>query len=267
VIDRAAYFRRVGWSGPLAVDEPTLARLAAHHTHAIPFENLNPFLGLPVDLDLAVLERKLVRGRRGGYCFEQNAVFADILRQIGFNVTGLAARVLWGRPEAPVGPRSHMLLRVDLADGPCILDVGFGSTTLTGVLRLVPDIVQETTHEPFRLLRRADHWRMEARVAGNWLALYRFDPEPAYPADYAVTNYFTATHPTSPFVNGLMLARPVEGGRLALANRDFTIHHLGGPSEKRRLETPAEIIDVLETKFDLDTAGLPRLEQRLATLP
>ena len=136
-MDLTAYLDRIGWSGPVPVTAETLGTLATHHGSAIAFENLNPFLGLPVDLDIAALERKMVRDRRGGYCFEQNALFAAALRQLGFTVTGLGARVLWIQPNGPLGPRSHMVLRVDIAGEPWIVDVGFGGLTLTGALRLV----------------------------------------------------------------------------------------------------------------------------------
>ncbi|MGH6989839.1 MAG: arylamine N-acetyltransferase family protein [Stellaceae bacterium] len=266
-MDLDAYLARIGWSGPVALEAETLAALAAHHGRAIAYENLNPFLGLPVELDIGTLERKMVRGRRGGYCFEQNALFAAALRDIGFVVTGLGARVLWGRPETPLGPRSHMVLMVDLDGEPRIVDAGFGSTTPTGALRLIPEIEQQTTLEPFRLVERQGDWQVEAKIAGDWEPLYRFDLVPQLPADYAVANYFTATHPTSIFVKYLTLARPLDDRRYVLRNRDFAIHHRDGTTERRRLDSVAEIVDALETKFDLDTAGLPRLEQRLATLP
>jgi N-hydroxyarylamine O-acetyltransferase len=222
---------------------------------------------LPVELDIAALERKMVRGRRGGYCFEQNSLFGAALRTIGFEVSGLAARVLWGAPAGTVTPRVHIVLKVDLADGARIVDVGFGSTTPTGALRLVPDIDQRTTLEPFRLLERHGDWRVEVKIAGEWDPLYRFDLVPQLPVDYALANYFTATNPASIFVNGLMLARPMWDRRCALRNRDFAIHRRDGTTERRRLDGTGEIIDVLETRFDLSVHDLPGLAERLGRLP
>ena len=135
-IDLDAYLRRVGWHGGVAADELTLRGLAVAHVAAIPFENLNPLLGLPVELDTPALERKLVHDGRGGYCFEQNLLFAAVLRTIGFEVSGLIARVLWQHPEDAVTAQTHMLLRVDLDGGSWLADVGFGNQVLTGTLRL-----------------------------------------------------------------------------------------------------------------------------------
>src|SRR6185312_947840 len=103
-VNLGAYLRRVGWSGPVRVDLPTLRGLAIAHVATIPFANLDP----------AALQRKLVDEGRGGYCFEQNLLFEAMLREIGFEVSGLIARVLWGHPEDTQTPQSHMLLRVEL---------------------------------------------------------------------------------------------------------------------------------------------------------
>jgi N-hydroxyarylamine O-acetyltransferase len=151
-LDLDAYFRRIGYAGGREPTLDTLAALHLRHVQAIAFENLNPLLGWPVALDLASLERKLVHGGRGGYCFEQNLLFGHVLGTLGFRVTGLAARVQWNRPEDALRALTHQLLRVDLADGPYIADVGFGGQTLTGPLRLEPGLEQTTPHEPFRLI-------------------------------------------------------------------------------------------------------------------
>ena len=85
-----AYFERIGFAGSIAPSLPTLQALQWAHVTAIPFENLTPLLGLPVRLDLKSLEQKLIHERRGGYCFEQNTLFAAALEAIGFPVTRLS---------------------------------------------------------------------------------------------------------------------------------------------------------------------------------
>src|SRR5262245_50104197 len=89
------YFERISYTGDASVSLETLQTLHLHHTQAIAFENLNPFLGWSVPLDTASLQEKLVDNRRGGYCYEQNLFFKHVLETIGFRVTGLAARVVW----------------------------------------------------------------------------------------------------------------------------------------------------------------------------
>ncbi len=98
MVDLDAYFARIGYAGPRIATRATLDRIHALHAAAIPFENLDPLLGRPVPLELDALQRKLVRSRRGGYCFEQNTLFKAVLEELGFSVTSLAARVLWMTP-------------------------------------------------------------------------------------------------------------------------------------------------------------------------
>jgi len=114
--DLQAYFDRIHFSGEARPDRETLAALVAAHTASIPFENLNPLLGLPVALDPQALVAKLVRQQRGGYCYEQNGLFGHVLETIGFGFTPLAARVLWRQSEDALTPRTHKLLLVELAE-------------------------------------------------------------------------------------------------------------------------------------------------------
>ena len=248
-------------------DLATLRALVAAHVAAIPYENINPFLGLPVDLGLAAVERKLVHDRRGGYCFEQNLLLGEALRAIGFDVTNLAARVLWNQPEDAITARSHMLLRVELEDRSWLVDVGFGGMTLTGALQLKPRMEQATPHEPFRLLVCEGDWYMQSRLPAGWKTLYRFDLQLQYPIDYRASNYFLSTHPDSHFVTGLTAARAEPGRRLALRNREFASYPTHGESTRRTLRSATEILQVLENEFLIRLPVHPELDHRLDSLP
>lgn len=259
-IDLDAYFKRIDYTGERA---PTLAALRAihlRHPRAIAFENLNPLLGWPVRLDAPSLEQKLVRDGRGGYCFEHNLLLAHALAAMGFRVTCLAARVLWNRPEGAITPRTHMLLGVDDIDGVrYIADVGFGGLTLTAPLRLAADVEQDTPHENFRLLESADRFTLQANVRGTWKPLYRFDLHEQLLPDYEVTNWYLSNHPQSPFVTGLMAARPETDRRYALLNNALTIHYLDGRSERRVLKEPAALRAVLVDVFGLTLPPSPEI--------
>lgn len=263
-LDLDAYLKRIGYSGPRAPTLEVLRTLHFQHAQAIAFENLNPVSGRPVHLDLHSLEAKLVRGGRGGYCFEQNLLFSHALSALGFNVTGLAARVLWGAPEDAIRPRSHMLLLIDIAGEPYIADVGFGGQTLTGPLRLVADIEQSTPHEPYRLVRVDGDFKLQSRVGGLWKSLYRFDLQPQYEADYEVANYYLYTNPSSRFRTTLVAARPTADRRYGLANNAFSIHHLNGPSERQTLTSVAAVRRVLEEVFALAPPGDAELDAAIA---
>jgi N-hydroxyarylamine O-acetyltransferase len=264
-----AYLARIGYTGARIPTLTTLSAIQLAHAQSIAFENLSPLLGMRVPLDLPSLEEKLVRSGRGGYCFEQNALLAAALRELGFEVTGLAARVLWGGPEDALRMRGHMLLKVEVSGGEAYLvDVGFGGQTPTGPLRFTPDAEQATPHEPFRLVTagsgEAPELKLQSLVGGAWKSLYRFDFQPQYTPDYEVANYFMATHPDSPFRAGLRLARPFPGGRYGLANNQLTVHRLDGSTERRSLASVAEVREVLESVFGLVLPDAPELNPALA---
>jgi len=130
-LDLDAYLHRIGFDGDPA---PTLAALRAlhrGHVTSIPFENLEIMLGRGVPLDLASVQDKLVRRRRGGYCFEHTRLFAAALERLGFGFTALTGRVSMGS-ENKFRPATHALLRVETADDEraWLCDVGFGAGPL-----------------------------------------------------------------------------------------------------------------------------------------
>jgi N-hydroxyarylamine O-acetyltransferase len=266
-IDLQAYLRRIGWHGAARADMSTLQAIVAAHLTTIPFENLNPLLGLPVSLEWSALERKLVHEGRGGYCFEQNLLLQAALQAIGFEVSGLIARVLWTRAEDAVTPQTHMLLRVEMAGESWLVDVGFGGQTLVGVLRLQADVEQATRLEPFRLVQMDGDWRMQSLVRGSWLSLYRFDLRPVPLIDYVVANHYVSTHPDSNFVKHLNVARTTSEGRLSLRDREFTLRRIDHEPQRRTLDSVAEIRRVLEKEFLIRLPAHPRLDQRLGNLP
>jgi N-hydroxyarylamine O-acetyltransferase len=247
--DLDRYFRRIGYSGSAAATRDTLAQLQALHTAAIPFENLDPLMRRPVALDLPALTRKFLDEERGGYCFEQNTLFQAALRTLGFSVSGLAAVPQWNRPAGVTIPRTHMVLRVDIPEGPFIADVGFGGLTLTSPLRLVPDVTQETTMERFRLTPDGLQFQLQVHLAGHWAGLYLLSLQDVTPEDYEVFNWFTSTHPNAIFTNHLMVARPAADRRYGLFNNAFSIHHLNGRTEKRTIDDPEELASLLREHF------------------
>ena len=262
-IDVDAYFERIGYTGSGAVSVETLAAIHFHHPRTIPFENLNPFLGWPVRLDPASLQQKLVREHRGGYCYEHNLLLSHVLRQLGFGVKWLAARVLWNVPDATVRPRTHMLLVVDIEQRAYVVDVGFGGLTLTAPLRLQVDAEQRTPHEPFRLVASGDTFVMQGKVGGTWGSLYAFDLQEQLLPDYEVVSWYLCHSPGSHFVTGLIAARPDRDRRYALRGNQLTVHQMDGATERRLVDTPDELRALLEETFLLTLPEAPELEAAL----
>jgi N-hydroxyarylamine O-acetyltransferase len=265
--DVESYFQRIGYAGPADTTLETLADIHLRHPQIIPFENLDALLKRPIPLSAEAIGRKILFSGRGGWCFEQNLLFGNVLQSIGFRVNGLAARVLWNAPEGVVRARSHMLLRIDDLDGgPYIADVGFGGLTLTGPLRLIPGVEQATPHETFRLLETEGTFILEVLIRDAWKPLYSFDLQPQLLPDYEVWNWHLANHPDSPFVNNLMAARVTLDRRYGLFNNKLSIHVLGGESQQTTLGTAEELRGTLEHLFGIELPDDPGLEALLTRL-
>lgn len=253
-LDLGAYFRRIGYEGPAAPDLATLRQILRRQVGAIPFENLDPLMGRPVRLDLPSLEAKLVHGRRGGYCFELNSLLEAALEAIGFAVTGLAARVRWmAPPERPLGPRTHMLLRVELPEGTYLADAGFGGHLLDEPLRLEIDSQQRTAAALYRLTRQDGVLALSTRLPTGWQLMYLFDLEPQVPADYEMGSWFTSTHPQSWFTQRLLIERLTDDARHTLSNTRLLERRRDGTVSERNLSDPAELADTLERIFGLSS--------------
>ena len=272
-VDLEAYFQRIGYTGPRtdATSLETLAAIHRLHPSAIAFETLDALLKRPVILTAAALEQKLLHGGRGGWCFEQNLLLSRVLQSLGFGITGLAARVLWNRPDGEVRARTHMLLLVEGgAGGPHIADVGFGGLTLTGPLRLVPDVEQATPHEVFRLCHEQDgRYVLQVLLGDAWKPMYSFDLQPQVLPDYEVWNWHLCHHPESPFINNLMVARVTPERRYGLFNNKLSIHQLRGTSEQVTLTTSAELRETLAGPLNIrlpEDPGLDTLLERLVNI-
>jgi N-hydroxyarylamine O-acetyltransferase len=257
------YLTRIRFTGKANPDLDTLKAIHLLHPRYIPFENLNPLLRIPVKLDLDSLSRKILTEKRGGYCFEQNLLLKAVLERIGFQVKGLAARVLWGQSPDAITPRGHMLLRVTVDDQDYIADVGFGGQTLTSPLLLKSDIEQLTPHEPFRLIERDGDYRLESFIRGEWKALYRFDLRENFQVDYEVTSWYLSNHPTSHFVTGLIAARTEADRRYALRNNELATHYLNEDTDKRVIKDADELAEVLANVFGLRIPDRARLSEAL----
>ncbi len=253
-MDLAAYFSRVGFGGAAAPTIETLQALHRLHISAIPFENLDVLLGRRIDMAAEAVERKLVAGRRGGYCFEHNTLFRSVLDGIGFRTEAFLARV---RRNVPAGVRTgltHMVLRVTVGERPWLVDVGFGSLGSPWPVRLDVDGEQETPLEPRRISSRdgALGFLHQARLGLEWVDLYEFTLQPAAAIDFEMGNWFSCTHPQAHFTNNLVATRVDGTRRLSIFNREFLVRELDGSAQRHEIQSPAELIAILGERFGLE---------------
>ena len=206
-----------------------------------------------MSLDVDALQAKLVAQKRGGYCFEQNAVFRAALEALGFEVTPLIARVVWGAAEdAPLGGRNHMCLRVDLPEGPWLADVGFGGQLASAPLRLVADIEQTTPEAAWRIVERGEARLLQTKLPTGWNSLYRFTLERAEQSDYEVSSWYTSTHPTFFLTTNLLAERLTPEIRLSLFNTKLTRRWPDGRAEVVELDSAEALARTLTDEFGLE---------------
>lgn len=242
-METIAYLERIGISGPVAPDLPSLRRLQAAHLQAVPFENLSIHLNEPIVLDEDALFDKIVRRRRGGFCYELNGAFAALLTDIGFRVTLRSARVFGGGRYGP--PLDHLALQVDLA-GPWLVDVGFGRFSEVP-LRLSTDGPQSDAYGEFRI--------DDLDVSMNGKPQYRLDPLSYKLNDFIPTCWWQQTSPDSHFTKSLACSLPTEHGRITLSG-DRLIETVG--DERTESTLPADgLLAAYQRHFGITLDRLP----------
>ena len=242
-----AYLRRIEYVGALTPTREVLDALHLGHATHVHFENLDILLGRPIRLDLEHLEQKLVADGRGGYCFEQNTLFAEVLRRVGFPVTPLAARVRFRTRD--VLPRTHMLLLVDVEGERRIADVGFGADGLFQSVPLVPGPETPQFAWTYRLVEESAGYVLQSKRQRQWTDLYAFTLEPQYPVDFEVANHYTSTFPGSRFVQTLIAQKMDRDARTILRNRNLFVDT--GTDIQVRLLEGTEILHTLAETFTL----------------
>jgi len=209
MMDVAAYLERIGYHGPVRVDLDTLRGM--HHAHFlnVPFENLDIARGVRIEVDGEVNYRKIVASGRGGFCLELSGLFARALRQIGFRVDVLGARVL---NEGLIGyPNSHMTLLVHL-DEPWLVDVGFGGRIATP-LRLESREPVMVGERRFVVDHDGDHWLLTASEPGSGTMSYLFTLQPREWAEFEDACHWLQTSPESSFTQGDVVSLATPTGR------------------------------------------------------
>jgi N-hydroxyarylamine O-acetyltransferase len=262
-IDLDAYLERIHWRGRTSPTFETLAGLLRAHMRHIPFENLDVLLGRGVRLDLASVQDKLVRARRGGYCFEHGTLFAAVLEKLGFEPVRHTARVVVIVPRTE-SPRTHMILTVTLAEGTFVLDPGFGSLAPRVPVPLEDGVEVGVDHEKHWMARDGNLWvlrtRVDDKVVDCWVSPFDRDNL----IDFEVSNHYTSTHPASAFINRLILRALTDDGRVGVMNRDVTIWRRG-ERESIQLADRKALRALLAQHFGFD---LPEVEQlRVPSIP
>lgn len=249
-----AYLRRIGATRPERADAAALRDLQRRHLQTVPFENLSIHLGEDIVLEEKPLLAKVVDARRGGFCYELNGAFAALLRDLGFTVTLLQARVFGEGGRLGI-PYDHLALRVETADscGPWLTDVGFG----------------DHSHYPLALDERGDQqdpagtFRIAAGPERGDLDVYRdgkpqfrLEARPRTLADFEAATWWHRTSPASHFTRSVVCSRLTPEGRITLSGRKLVTTEHGGRHEQPLVDDTA-VLAAYRRHFGLVLDRLP----------
>lgn len=246
-MDLKAYLERIGYTGEVAPNLDTLRGMHRAHFFNVPFENLDIKRGVRIEVDEAVNFDKIVTRRRGGFCLELTGLFARALRQFGFTVDVIGARVL---AEGHLShPMSHMTLIVHL-NGDWIADVGFGGRIIEP-LRLADRGEQIFGMRRYVVENDGDHWFVTCMEAGYDTLTYTFVMQPREFDEFNPVCHWLQTSPDSRFTQGDVISLADENGRTTLAGGRLIT--FDGQTREERLVTPDETADIARNRFGFET--------------
>ncbi|MCJ7840062.1 arylamine N-acetyltransferase [Lederbergia sp. NSJ-179] len=249
-LDVNAYLQRIGYDGPLATSAQTLARLQECHLHTVPYENFDILHKIPLSLEIPDLYEKIVIRNRGGYCFELNALFSWLLRELGFPVTDYFARFWRDEPNLPP-KRRHHVLKVETEGKFYLCDVGVGGIVPRKPIEMVEGLVQTQGNEGYKLEKVPEFgWMLYEKKKEQWREIFSFTEEPQLAKDYIMASFWCENAPESIFTKEAMAAIRTKDGRNSVSGKEFRIFigeqvHAFSPSSKE------EYKQALQTYFGI----------------
>jgi N-hydroxyarylamine O-acetyltransferase len=248
MVDIPSYLARIGYQGSTEPRAETLRAIHRAHLLTVPFENLDLALGRKIVLDEDAILHKIVKERRGGFCYELNGAFAALLRALGFETALLSARV--ARASGGEGPEfDHLTLRVDL-EQPWLADVGFGESFLEP-LRLESGTEQVDPVGTFRLMELGESLQLEkSEPKDAWKPQYSFGQQSRSLQDFAGMCHYHQTSPDSHFTQNSICTRATPDGRIRLSEMKLILTR-NGRREGRLLSSETERNHALYQHFGI----------------
>ena len=248
-LDAAAYLIRIGVEGErLTPDADSLRTLQLAHLMNVPFENLDIHWSRPIVLDLERIYEKIVIGKRGGFCYELNGLFNELLQALGFYTRLISARVFSGTDFGPEFDHAAIIVRLD--EGEFLVDVGFGDFTAEP-LRFILNEVQADRNGDF-VIRKYDAEYLEvAKQDGDkWKGQYIFKDIARELLDFVEMCEFQQYSLESHFKKGKICSILISNGRKTLTDKKFIVTTGEGKSELA-VGTDADFEQLLADEFNI----------------
>jgi N-hydroxyarylamine O-acetyltransferase len=257
-MDLELYLRRIKYSGEVYGDLPTLRTLLHHHVFSIPFENLDIHNRTPIVLQIESIYRKVIPGKRGGYCFELNLLFHRLLQKFGYTVSMVSGRLLHGHGYGP--EFEHMALIVELEGRKWLVDAGYGDFSLVP-LAIQPGEVQSDGRTYYQVTDNVvvDGEKYLGVVKWNhsnqaFRTEYIFTLVPRVVQEFAGMNHFHQTSPESHFARSLICTLPTKDGRITIINNKLT-RTAHGKKQVMAIQSPEHREELLRKYFQFNMAN------------
>jgi N-hydroxyarylamine O-acetyltransferase len=250
-MDRSAYLLRICVEDHgLAADESTLRLLQRQHLLNVPFENLDIHWRRPITLQLERFYRKIVENRRGGFCYELNGLFNELLTKVGFESRLVSARVGDGQGNFS-DEYDHAAIIVKIGENRYLADVGFGEFA-SEPLKVVCDIEQNDSGDVY-VLRQLDDGYIEVikREDGRWSSQYAFTFDGRRLSEFADRCEFQQFSPESHFLKGKICSQMTRNGRKTLNDNKFILSEHGARTESY-VNSEDEFNTILMKEFGID---------------
>src|SRR5687767_6652442 len=250
-MNREKYLRRIGIEKTGI--EPTvenLKLLQRKHLLRIPFENLDIHWKRPILLDTGKFYQKIVEDQRGGFCYELNGLFNELLRDIEFQTRLVSARVSDGKGSFS-NEYDHLAIIATVGELEYLADVGFGAFTAEP-LRLAADLEQQDAGGAFVIRRFEDSYLEVAKKDGeDWQSEYIFKPFGRDLSEFAEMCRFHQTSPESHFTRGKVCSLMTTDGRKTLTDKKF-IETKNGQKIETDVNSEGEFNRILEQEFNIE---------------
>lgn len=231
-MDIRKYLERIRYNGGLEPDLDLLKKLQKAHLVAVPFENLDIHYRIPILLDTGRIFEKVVLNRRGGFCYELNGLFCNLLLELGYNARRISARVY--KNEEGYSPEfDHLVILVNIADREYLVDVGFGEFAF-GPLELVPGQIQDDERGRFSIDSIEEGYFRVNKIDGDHSTpVYIFKPIAREFSEFEHMCAYHQTDPRSHFMQQRLISLALDPGRITISGNTLKIMNGNSTTEEK----------------------------------
>lgn len=246
------YLDRIEYTEDAAATLSTLKKLQLNHLKHIPYENLDIINGVPLSLETKDLFHKMILNKRGGYCFELQGLYRQLLVSLGYTLTQYSGRFM-NEPKL-IQMRRHRILVVDLDNKRYLCDVGVRNESPRQPLELAEGVVQSDGVSSYRFDKDSFYgWVLMQKETGkDWKLVYGFTEEPQIDIDYIMPSFFCEKHPDSTFNKFMKISIFTDCSNITIVGNTYKTYQKAKTTERQNLRTNEEAKKVLVETFGIE---------------